>query len=467
MIYSKAKQKILGSPLVKALHSKIVTVEPLVNKNGLGTILARAASGTFALKLFGQLLMFVTQIVLARAMGVNGYGVYIYVLIWINILAMVTRFGLDSTLLRYVAAYRGQGEIGLLAGVIHSSHQFILLTNAIVIGLGYLIIWLMRSQLSVELLYTFFVGLLVLPLLAWNGLQKMTLQALRHVVLAQVPEEIIRPIFLAVVILTLSLGLNRIISSYTAMAIYLVVIAFSLFINRHWLNKFLPVEINRKKAVYRRQEWLGTAFPLLLMSGTYVILNQTDTIMIGVFLDTTQAGIYSTVSRISTIIGLGLLAVNTIAAPLISEYYALNRKKDLQRLVFLAAWGVFAFTIPVSLCLIIFGNLLLGLFGAKFTVGYIALIILIVGQIGNALAGSVGYLMTMTGHHQTAVIVLGGAALVNILLNLLLIPSFGIEGAATATATTTMLWNGLMLILVHQRIGVNPTIFPTRGRLRG
>ena len=87
------------------------------------------------------------------------------------------------------------------------------------------------------------------------------------------------------------------------------------------------------------------------------------------------------------------------------------------------------------------------------------MVILIAGHLVNALAGSVGFLMTMTGHEREAAYNIGVSVTVKLSLNAALIPPFGIEGAATATAFTTVLWNISVFVFVNQRLGINSTAF--------
>ena len=71
------------------------------------------------------------------------------------------------------------------------------------------------------------------------------------------------------------------------------------------------------------------------------------------------------------------------------------------------------------------------------------------------MAGSTGVLMTMSGNEYTAARIMFVAVVLNIILNILLIPRMGMEGAAVATATATVFWNALMLIYSCKRIGIN------------
>ena len=123
-----------------------------------------------------------------------------------------------------------------------------------------------------------------------------------------------------------------------------------------------------------------------------------------------------------------------------------------------ASLGLVAFSIPVCVGVILFGRFLLGLFGAEFTSGYGALVILLVGQLINSLAGPVGFLMTMTGHQKEVSFVTVICFLLNVLLNVALIPIWGMHGAAVATAVTIILFNLVLYILVQRHIHVDPTV---------
>ena len=91
---------------------------------------------------------------------------------------------------------------------------------------------------------------------------------------------------------------------------------------------------------------------------------------------------------------------------------------------------------------------LLGIFGASFVAGETALRILLIGQVVGAGLGSVMYIMTMTGQERPAMFILGAILVANPVLNLVLIPKFGIEGAAVAKAATLIVWKMAMAMAV-------------------
>ena len=132
--------------------------------------------------------------------------------------------------------------------------------------------------------------------------------------------------------------------------------------------------------------------------------------------------------------------------------------EELQQIITLAARGAFVFTIIVGASIAFTGSYLLSFFGSEFSKGYPVLLILLAGQTINAFSGSVGLIMTLTGHHVKAARIFGLSAVLNILFNAILIPYFGIIGAAIATAVTTALWNIVMVYFVVSQLKINPTV---------
>ena len=244
------------------------------------------------------------------------------------------------------------------------------------------------------------------------------------------------------------------------MAIFVVDCFVVLLFGLLWVRFYvLPPELKIAIGEYKTREWLMFAVPMLMIVGTQVIMSNTDVIMIGMIKDTSQSGIYSAAARLATLVSVSLVFVNLVLTPYISEYFHNERRKELQHFISLAARIAALFAVPLFFVLMIYGKYVLGFFGSEFKNGYYSLVILITGQLVNVLSGSVGYIMIMTGEQKQAAYVLAGSAGLNIFLNFLLIPAFGIEGAAVATTVSLILWNVVLIFYIKRRMHLNTTIF--------
>ena len=101
--------------------------------------------------------------------------------------------------------------------------------------------------------------------------------------------------------------------------------------------------------------------------------------------------------------------------------------------------------------------MILSYYGQPFIEAFDAMLILILGQITILFGGSVGYLLAMTGYQALASKVVVMASVLNLILNLMLIPHYGMIGAAAATCIALGFRSGVLGYLVWKRLGIMPT----------
>lgn len=421
---------------------------------GHGVTLARGAAANFAIKVSGTALVLCTQIVIARLLGVKNYGNYIYVLTWMSVLIMLIKLGFDTASVRFVAAYNARQEWEMLHGFLRYSDRIVSRTSAIVVCSLMFVIWLLKDRLAAELLYTFGVACIALPVMAKMQLTAGKLQGFKKVVQAIAIVEIFKPLILLIGLPVSFIWLGLRPHAANTMMLNLLSIAVTLCVMMLLLKRVCPARPELKPYYSDSSEWFKTARDLLFVSGFALILFQADTLMIGALLGTKEAGIYAVASRLAGLLAFVLVAVNAILSPTVAELYAQQKMHKLQRIFTLSVRVVFLFSLLMGAVLIIWGDLFLAVFGTEFIAGFPVLKILIIGQLGNAVVGSVGVLINMTGHQSDAAKVLAISAVLNIALNWVLIKVYGINGAAVATAITVVLTNGTFAFLVWKRLKI-------------
>ena len=199
-------------------------------------------------------------------------------------------------------------------------------------------------------------------------------------------------------------------------------------------------------------EILTMSFPMMLASSFLLMTNWIDVLMIGSIMTEADVGKYAIAVRLSTLASLGLVSVNVIAGPKFVELYNRGDKQHFKLLVKQTNRLTLLISLPVLAILLAFPTFILAYFGTEFIEAKHALCWLIFGQFVNASCGSVGVLLQMTGGERVVLGCIIVSTIVNVALNLVLIPLFEIEGAAIASMVSMTVWNLAMLIAVRYRL---------------
>lgn len=431
-----------------------------INKITLKKRFIISTSFTFLTNIVSLVMLYISQVLFARYLGVDQYGIYLFVLSWMAVVGILGKFGLDITLQRFLPEYISNQNWSLSKGLLLNSFLIGIFSGLTLTLIGFLILKFFQSSIENISYQTFLISLLILPVWILNKITQGAFIAFKKPALASIPDGIILPVLLIVVLSIIYFNTNQNISSHIVMTTHVILFAVILGISINLLFRYcLTPNIKEAKSQYKTGMWMRYSIPLLLISGTQVIMNYADIIMIGLILDTTKSGIYAAASRLSTLVTFSLLLVNMVLTPYISEFFHNHRIDDLQKLVTHSTRTASVIAIPISIILFSFGKYFLWLFGEAFVIGHQALIILSIGAIFNVLSGSVGFLMSMTGHQKQAAYFFSVGCILNILLNLILIPIYGIEGAAVATSSSIIIWNLSLAYYLKRKININSTIF--------
>jgi len=420
----------------------------------IGAVLVQGSFGSFAVKSVGLLAALTSHILLTRLLGTEGYGVYCYVISWLTVLVVLAKLGQDASLLRFVPIYHADRNWRALRGLLGRSNRLVIFTS---LAFSLLLAWVILAQkqrLDPELKAAFLVGCLLLPLACLLALREGALQGLKRVVLAQLPARVLIPAFLAFFVGIFYFLFTHRLTGATALWCALLAHAVAFTVSSYWLRRSLPDPLRKCEPLYFSRSWFTVGLGMLLVSGQYLIMNRVDILMLGYLAGKGPVGIYAVAVRLAWLVPFLLEAAGAIAAPLISELYAGNRTGELQRLVHLVILASTVFSAVMVIILVTGGRFFLGIFGPEFTAGYLCMLVLAAGQLVNSLTGPSGFLLTMTGHERRLGAILFLALALNIVLNYLLIPRYGILGAAAATAAVNILFNLASVILVYRLLGV-------------
>lgn len=401
-------------------------------------------------------LTYCSQLIIARVVGVDTYGVYAYVFAWIVVLAYLSTLGFDVGLLRFVPAYEAEHAWPLLQGVIQYAQRRAMLVGLSVIFVG---IWVVKAWVSSpELRSTFFAGFALVPILALVRINCSAVRAFGGVVSALVPDRVVRDGTLISLLAVANLGLGWALNAPFVMAATLISSAVGLVCAGVALRNCRPRAADNILPAYDAAAWREAAIPLVILGATEALMNRTGVILLGWIADTKNAGIYGLAFNIALVVTLPRIAVNTLLAPAISNLYTRRDNKTMQLLITRTTSWTLCTGICIAAALFVLADPLLAWFGPGYDAGVPALRILLVSQVMAASAGSQLYIMTMTGHERRAAVLLARCAVVNAGASAVLIGMFGLTGAAIGTAMSLIVWNVAMAVFLWRRLNLLPGV---------
>ena len=208
-----------------------------------------------------------------------------------------------------------------------------------------------------------------------------------------------------------------------------------------------------KDTVLTARQMVAFASPMMFSGVMLYLLNWTDVFMLGAQVSEKSLAHYNLAYKIASLSMLVIISMNVVLAPKIASLFNGGNLDELHKTVRKTTHIIIVLTTPLATGIIIFSNFLLGFFGNGFMGGKEALIIITIGFWLNALTGNVDQILNMTGNQKILQNITIAGFIVNVSLNFLLIPRYGINGAAMASLLTNVLFNLTCLAFIKKKLG--------------
>jgi O-antigen/teichoic acid export membrane protein len=418
--------------------------------------LIKGSFSALSLKFLSMVIGYITMLYITNNYGAKQYGLYSLALTLLSISIIIPRFGLDTSLVKMIGELKINSTKDQVLKVFIKS-----LKISIVLGILLSLIYFFFSE---SLAINFFnkpsfkkeislIGLIIVPA-SLIFLIASYFQAFKNIVnYILINSTLINVVFLALLLL-----LHLFNKQLSLFKIYSISIWLTFFIGiiLLFLNiKSLRINYKNKTTTskYSYKKIINTSFPMMLSSSFALLINWLDVIMLGIFTIEKSVGIYAASQRLAAISGIALFAINAISTPKFVEFYTKNDIKGLENIVIKSTKLIFFTTTPILLIFLIFPKTILSFNGPEFTSGYLALIFICLGKFVNSISGSVGYILQMTNNQKTFQNVLMIAIILNVILNLILIPKFDFNGAAFASFVTISFLNIALVIIIKRKLG--------------
>jgi len=440
------------SPWERVLES----VTANVVRGNSGQPFAAASIKAFAVYVVGAALSYLTQLVIARTIGAESFGIYAYVLAWMTLLGYLSTLGFHVSLLRFVPTYRAKQHWPLVRGVIRYSQQRAACVGIAIILVGAWAIFALEGFIRPELATTFLFGIAAVPVIALHLISASVARAFGGVVTALAPERIVRDCASLVIMAVASWSNLVRPDARLAIVASLVSALVTLALLRIAMRRLRPPELEHETPEFAAKEWWRPTFPLMGITVADNVMSRSGVILLGLSGNTRHAGVFAVAFSMALLTALPRMAVGAIFAPRVSDLFARGDRPGLQTLLGRAACLSLVGTAGAALPLVLIASPLLSWFGRDFVEGAPIVTILVLGQLFAAACGPQQHLITMTAHEQMGAAILAGSAALNLAACLLMIGPLGMTGAALAMTGSLIVWNVAMGVFNYRRLHLVP-----------
>ncbi len=426
----------------------------------------RAALTAFAIRILSAGIAYLTQVVLARWMGSYEYGIFVFVWVWVLILGGLSSLGINIAMIRFVPEYREKNEPALLRGVLLGSRVLTVAVSTMVALAGLLGLKLYGHLVDSHYLLPLYLALFCLPLYTLTDMQDGIGRGHSWFNLALVPPYIMRPL-LILVTMVIAHELEWPMVASTAAGCAIIGTWVSGLVQLALIQRHLSKDPGPGPHAFETRTWLVTAFPIFMISGFELLIQNTDVLVLTYFEPADSVGIYYAALKTIGLISFVHYAVGSAVASRLSTLNARGDREGLKAFVRDAANWTFWPSLGAAAMLLIAGPVLLGLFGPGFESGYPVMFVMVAGYLVRASVGPAEFVLRMLGEQTSCAIVFGVSALFNLMANLLLVPHYGLMGAAISSSLTLMGAAIAFHAIARKRLGLDIAVWSGILRKRG
>ena len=443
----------------KSSSIRILANDSQLSKEGYFSDLSEITKGA-GINLGGMIggkgLLFFYTIFLARVLGVGDLGLYFLGITIVGFLAVLSNFGLSIGVTRFVAIYNSRNDFRRLKGTVQISAVITLLPSLIMVG----IIFLLGDVVSTFIFHKSELGIVIKILslsIPFDSLRWIFLAATRGLKFMQYTaytENLawIGLRFLFAILFVFGFGMKL----EGAVLAYIVSSFFSASLAFYYANKVIPLTNRKVVPVFEVKKLLKFSIPMVFSIFLGNLTRQIDVLMLGLFVSAAEVGLYSVVVRIIVLAEVVFGIFMPIFNPFVTDLY---EKKELSKLSNLlktiTRWSV-TISFPVFLSLFFFPGLFLHFFGAEFIQASACLSILAIVHLFSSTSSLPSSIIFMSGRSDITFKNNSAMLLINVVFNYLLIPQYGILGAAIATGISLILIAFVRITEVYYLMNIHP-----------
>ena len=392
--------------------------------------------------------MFLLSLFLTNSFSAEIVGQYDFVRSFLMILSGASLLGTNQAIIYYSGILTSKKSFGSIKSI-YFKMNFLILVACAILYTPLLVIdkeiinQIFNKQGAYELVSLSLQGLVFYSITMLNI---DTIRALKHTLISEGFRNIFRytPFFIFSIILYIIDSPEDLVLWFVYSFVVIFVISTAV-VYLFLFNKNFPKSAAHN---FSSTEILRTSYPMALSAISYFLMQSTDVLFISAYDTFESVAYYSIAVKLATVTALALISVNIVIAPKIASIYNDKNFSQLKLILKKATRINVVISLPIIILLLLFSEYVLSTFGSNYILAKNALWVLLIAQFFNSITGPSALYLNMTGRQKKLNVILVTSLLINVVLNIILVPDFGMLGAAISTTTSFVISKILASALV-------------------
>jgi O-antigen/teichoic acid export membrane protein len=385
------------------------------------------------------------QVLLARLMALQDYGVYVILWTWVSVVGQIGVLGFYDSAARFIPRYGSRAKQAHLAGFLATGFR------AVILGSGAFLL-VLPGLVDAAFLLPLAVLALGFPVLSLETYLTGIARGFGWYALSTIPGFILRPVLIVLGVGTAkAAGLP--LDAVTVLVVVVLASVVVLLVQALLLRARLPKVERPTTSRERRRFWFLASVLMMPAMTAEELFVWIDVLILGFLVPPDQASLYFAAQRSLSLAAFVQYGFMLVAARGFSLSLATADRAGLQTRITRSTNATFWLTIPSVGLTLIAGYPLLHLFGPAFVAAYPCLVLLGLAYIIRAATGQAAELLVVQGRYRLSLAIVSVSIAACVLLMLVLVPVWGITGAATAMVLVQLIRLAAVTCLVHRHTG--------------
>jgi O-antigen/teichoic acid export membrane protein len=418
----------------------------------------RMAGTAFVIRVTGAVVIFLSQILLARWMGGVEFGLYVYAWTWLQMVGDIIHLGLPISAQRVIPEYAQRQDLDGLRGFLLGSRWIVFGSATVVALIGAVAVQWFASSLARDTVLPLYLACTALPFYSLSNMLDATARSYNAPATALLPPFVLRPLLLIVAMAAMRAA-GQTPDAPSGMAAFAAATWATTLLQMMLVHRCLSRNVPPGRRRYDFSQWLKMSGPMFAVWAFYMLLTYTDVLVLRQFQPPEVVAHYYAAAKTLALVTFIHFAVSAAVAHRFAAHHFSGDRDALAKLASSTVRWTFWPSLLAIAGVLALGKPILWLFGPSFGDAYPLMFILAIPLVARAAVGPAERVLNMLGEQRRCALIYGAMFALNLGGSIAVAGPYGGTGVAFVIAAGAVIEAALLFLIAKRRLGLHMLIW--------